>query len=59
MTSTSVVLGIAMLGTPAAVPDCDFASDAAGSTAMSKGIMNSLALSSRFSFIPKEYDHTL
>jgi hypothetical protein len=40
MTSTAVVLGIAMLGTPEAPPDCDCATDAAGSTAISKGIIN-------------------
>jgi hypothetical protein len=40
MTSTAVVLGIAMLGTPEALPDCDCATDAAGSTAISKGIIN-------------------
>jgi hypothetical protein len=40
MTSTSVVLGIATLGTPEATPDCDCATDATGSIAMRKGIMN-------------------
>jgi hypothetical protein len=33
-----------MLGTPEAVPDCDCATDAAGSTARSKGIMNFIGL---------------
>src|SRR5215471_3788537 len=32
MTSTSVVLGIAALGTPGAPPDCDWATDDAGIT---------------------------
>src|SRR5215831_2739137 len=32
MTSTSVVLGIAALGTPEAPPDCDWATDDAGIT---------------------------
>src|SRR5271165_1728785 len=40
MTSTSVVLGIATLGTPGATADCDCATDATGSIAMRKGIMN-------------------
>src|SRR6516165_1563038 len=40
MTSTAVVLGIAMLGTPEAVPDCDCATDAIGSIAKRKGVMN-------------------
>src|SRR6476646_5075836 len=40
MTSTSVVLGIATLGTPGATADCDCAMDATGSIAMRKGIMN-------------------
>src|SRR5437899_1012286 len=40
MTSTSVVLGIAMLGTPEACPGCDCATDATGSVAMTQGIMN-------------------
>src|SRR5882762_1952257 len=40
MTSTAVVLGIATLGTPEASPECDCATDAAGSTAISKGIVN-------------------
>ena len=40
MTSTSVVLGIATLGTPEVDPDCDCATDATGSIAMRKGIMN-------------------
>src|SRR5215467_7508631 len=44
MTSTSVVLGIATLGTP---PDCDCATDAAGSAAMSKGIMDFIRFTSR------------
>src|SRR5271169_4138513 len=39
MTSTAVVLGIAMLGTPEVPPDGDCATDAAGSTAISKGII--------------------
>ncbi len=40
MTSTSIVLGIAALGTPEAPPDCDWAKDATGSAAISKGIIN-------------------
>src|SRR5260370_19487332 len=40
MTSTSVVLGIARLGTPEACPGCDCATDATGSIAMRKGIIN-------------------
>jgi hypothetical protein len=40
MTSTSVVLGIAALGTPEALGDCDCATAASGSTATKKGIMN-------------------
>jgi hypothetical protein len=61
MTSTSVVLGIATLGTPGATADCDGATDATGSIAMRKGIMNFIGLSSRFSLdaARKEYDRTL
>src|SRR2546423_1047372 len=40
MTSTAVVLGIATLGTPEAPPECGCATDAEGSTAISKGIVN-------------------
>jgi hypothetical protein len=40
MTSTSVVLGIATLGTPGATADGDCAMEATGSIAMRKGIMN-------------------
>src|SRR5215469_7289224 len=47
MTNTSVVLGIATLGTPEALSDWDCATDAAGSAAISKGIMNFIGLSSR------------
>src|ERR1700741_3321126 len=63
MTSTSVVLGIAALGKPEATAGCDCATDATGSTAMSKGIRNFIGspLDSvwycRASH--KEYDHTL
>src|SRR5262249_56893280 len=48
MTNTSVVLGIATLGTPGAPPDCDCATDATGSIAMRKGIINFIVLASRF-----------
>src|SRR5215472_4373720 len=47
MTSTAVVLGMAMLGTPEGVPDCGWAADAIGSIAMSKGVMNFIVFSSR------------
>src|SRR6516165_9990124 len=47
MTSTSVVLGIATLGTPEPAPDCDCATDAPGIAAISKGIMNFIGFSSR------------
>ena len=40
MTSTSVVGGIATLGTPEAAPDCDCAAAATGSITRTKGIMN-------------------
>jgi len=40
MTSTSVVLGIATLGTPEPTTDWDCAVDASGSIAIRKGIMN-------------------
>src|SRR6266567_1420320 len=40
MTNTSVVLGIAMLGTPGAAADWDCATDTTGSIAMRKAIMN-------------------
>ena len=40
MTSTSVVGGIATLGTPEPVPDCDCATPATGSMTMTNGIMN-------------------
>src|SRR6266851_1545751 len=63
MTSTAVVLGIAALGKPWETPDCDCATDAMGSIAMRKGIINftgypfdSVWLS--FCFL-KEYDRTL
>jgi len=39
ITSTAVVFGIATLGTPDPAPDCDCATDAAGSAAIRKGIM--------------------
>jgi hypothetical protein len=39
-TSTSVVLGIATLGTPEALGDCDWARAVSGSMATKKGIMN-------------------
>src|SRR5215469_15598685 len=48
MTSTAVVLGMAMLGTPEGVLDCGWAADATGSIAMSKGAMNFIVFSSRF-----------
>src|SRR3984893_15807263 len=63
MTSTSVVLGIATLGTPGATADCDCAMDATGSIAMRKGIMNFIGspLDSVWyrSASWKEYDRTL
>src|ERR1700722_2171891 len=40
ITSTSVVLGIATLGRPEACPGCDCATDAIGSIARNKVIMN-------------------
>jgi hypothetical protein len=40
MTNTPVVFGIATRGTPDAPPKCDCATDATGSAAMRKGIMN-------------------
>jgi hypothetical protein len=56
MTMTSVVLGIAMLGTPEPPPDwdcapaCDCARAAVGSTAaIRKGIISFIGLSFRFS----------
>src|SRR6516162_6756824 len=56
MTSTSVVLGIATLGTPEAPPDWDCATDAAGITAIRsiairKGIVKFIRLSFRFSLV--------
>jgi hypothetical protein len=54
MTSTAVVLGIATLGTPDAVPDWDCATDAAGRIAgrkRRKGIMDFIDVSSRFSLV--------
>src|SRR5215470_4210140 len=45
MTITSVVGGIATLGTLEAAADCDCAADAAGIAAISKGIMNFIGLS--------------
>ena len=48
MTSTSVVLGIAAVGTPEALPDWDWATDTMGSAAIRKGIINFIGLSSRF-----------
>src|SRR5215831_9190737 len=55
MTSTSVVLGIATLGTPEALPDWDCATDAAGITAIRniasrKGITKFIRLSSLIQF---------
>src|SRR5580700_841412 len=50
MTSTSVVFGIATLGTPEATPDGDCATDASGRIAMRKGIMNFIG-EPRFSLI--------
>src|SRR6266404_624112 len=47
ITRTAVVLGIATLGTPEAVPDWDCAIDATGSIAASKAIMNFIGFSSR------------
>ena len=55
MISISVVLGIAMLGTPEAVPGCDCANDAAGSRDHE---FHWLIFSIQFD-TPKEYDHTL
>src|SRR6185437_15752811 len=48
MTNTSVVLGIAALGTSEAPADCDCAADAMGSAAISNGIMNFIGFSSRY-----------
>ena len=48
MTSTSVVGGMATLGMPEAGPDCDCATDATGSSAMRKGIIDFIGVSSRF-----------
>src|SRR5438034_11835993 len=45
MIRTAVVLGIAALGRPGAVPDCACAMDIAGSSAITKGIMNFIELS--------------
>src|SRR5215471_18634493 len=62
MTNTSVVLGIATLGTPEALSDWDCATDAAGSAAISKGIMNFIRVILSISFVcpyPKEYGRTL
>jgi hypothetical protein len=50
MTSTAVVLGIAVLGTPEAAPDCDCAADAPGIAAIRKSKMNFMVFSSRSSF---------
>src|SRR5882757_6605379 len=44
MTKTSVVSGIAMLGTPEAAPDCDCATDASGSIARRKRVVNFMDL---------------
>jgi hypothetical protein len=43
-----------MLGTPEAAPDCDCAAAAAGSAAMSKGIINFIGslLSIQFGIVP-------
>src|SRR5215469_15283980 len=57
MTSTSVVLGIATLGTPEPAPDCDCATDAPGIAAISKGIMNFIGFSSRFSIRVRLYSY--
>src|SRR5215469_2172571 len=52
MTNTSVVLGIATLGTPEAIPDCDWATpDAMGSAAIRKGIIIFIGFSFRFSLV--------
>src|SRR5215469_12291299 len=51
MTNTSVVLGIATLGTPEALSDWDCATDAAGSAAISKGIMNFIRVILSISFV--------
>jgi len=62
MTSTSVVLGMATLGTSEAAPDCDCAKDASGSIAMRKGSwisLVSLSISLVLLSFPKEYDSTL
>ena len=61
MTSTSVVLGIATLGTPEAAPDCDRAMDPTGSIATRKGIVNFICqpLDSIWHHCLKEYDRTL
>jgi hypothetical protein len=61
MTSTSVVLGIAALGTAEATPDCDWATDAIGNIANRRS-MNFIELSFQFSWVPvlfKEYDCAL
>src|SRR4029077_18821954 len=62
MTNTAVVLGMAPLGKLWAASGCDCAKDRAGSTAISKGIMNFIGFSSRLSFVslsPIEYYRTL
>src|SRR5579872_2322387 len=45
MTRTAVVLGMAALGRPEPAPDCACATDIAGSSAISKGIMSLIELS--------------
>src|SRR4029077_13001916 len=52
MTSTAVVLGMAPLGKLWPASGCDCAKDRAGSTAISKAIMNFIGVSSRFSLVP-------
>src|ERR1700760_4028445 len=64
MTSTSVVLGIATLGTAESTLDCDCAMDATGSIAMRKGSMSFMELSFQFVLVivaawGKEYACTL
>src|SRR5215469_10393698 len=51
ITNTSVVLGIATLGTPGATPGCDCATDVMGSAAMKKGSMDFIGFSFRFSLV--------
>jgi hypothetical protein len=51
MTRTAVVLGIAALGRPEAVPDCACAMDIAGSSTISKVIITFIKLSFQFGIV--------